>query len=71
MQKHKHRVRPNCKRCHVKMKAGIAIEQTWSGIPDFLGSKDVVTISPSGSGKVIPCWKCPICGYSVTRGSDV
>jgi hypothetical protein len=50
------------------MKPGIAIEQTLSGIPDFIGTKEVITVSPSGNGKVIPCWKCPKCGYSTKRG---
>jgi DNA-directed RNA polymerase subunit RPC12/RpoP len=60
MQKH-----PKCPRCKVKLKKGIAIEQTFSGMPDFLSSKDVVTLSLGGSGKVINCWKCPKCGYSI------
>ena len=50
------------------MKKGIALEQTYDGIPDFIGSKEVVTVSPSGSGKLIECWKCPKCGYSKTIG---
>ena len=55
-----------CPKCKVKLKKGIAIEQTWTGSPDFIGSKDVVTLSPGGSGKVIGCWKCSKCGYSIT-----
>jgi hypothetical protein len=55
-----------CPTCHIKLKKGIAIEQTYTGIPDFFGSKEIVTISPGGNGKLIPCLKCPKCGYSIT-----
>jgi hypothetical protein len=57
---------PHCKKCKCKMKIGIAIENTWGGVPDFIGSTEVVTMSPAGSGKVIECWKCPSCGKSIT-----
>lgn len=55
----------NCVKCLSILKQGIAIENTVTGIPDFIGDKDNCTISAGGSGKLIPCLKCPNCGYSV------
>lgn len=46
------------------MKPGKAIEQTYTGIPDFIGG-DVVTMSPGGPGRLIDCLKCVKCGWSV------
>ena len=57
-------VRMNCKICNGEMKPGKAIEQTYTGIPDFIGG-DVVTISPGGPGRLIDCLKCVKCGWSV------
>lgn len=54
-----------CKRCNGEMKPGKAIEQTYTGIPDFIGG-DVVTMSPGGPGRLIDCLKCVECGWSVT-----
>lgn len=53
-----------CKHCHTSMAPGIAIEQTYTGAPDFPGG-EVVTMSPGGPGKLIECLKCPQCGWSV------
>ena len=56
-----------CKKCNTPMKEGIAIQQTYTkGSPDFIGG-DIVTMSPGGAGKLIPCLKCPKCGYSITK----
>lgn len=56
-----------CQRCGVPMQAGKAIAQTWtSGMPDFPGYNEIVTMSPGGPGKLIDCLKCPQCGRSVT-----
>jgi len=55
-----------CEKCNVELIKGIALQQTYTGIPDFIGSKQVVTMSPGGSGKLVACWKCPKCGWSVT-----
>ena len=55
-----------CKKCSGKMRPGKAIEQTWTGIPDFPGDKKCVTMSPGSSGKLIDCMKCIECGWSVT-----
>jgi hypothetical protein len=57
-----------CKRCLIQMLPGRAIEQTWiSGISDFIGDTNPIcqTMSAGGPGKLIPCLKCPNCGYSV------
>jgi DNA-directed RNA polymerase subunit M/transcription elongation factor TFIIS len=59
----------NCKHCNIPMQPGKAIQQTYTGIPDFIGGA-VVTLSPGGPGKLVDCLKCPKCGYSVTKGND-
>ena len=46
------------------MKPGIALEQTYTGSPDFPGGK-VVTMSPGGPGRLVECMKCEKCGWSV------
>lgn len=56
-----------CKHCHTPMVPGLAIEQTYTGAPDFPGC-EIVTMSPGGPGKLIDCLKCPQCGWSVTTG---
>lgn len=44
------------------MKEGIAIQQTYTkGSPDFIGG-DIVTMSPGGTGKLIPCYTIPAFG---------
>ena len=48
------------------MKKGIALLEEYSGIPDFIGSKEIVTMSLSGRSKLISVWKCPKCGESKT-----
>jgi hypothetical protein len=53
-----------CRRCGGQMQPGVAIEQTWTGTPDFPGH-EVVTMSPGGPGKLVACRKCPGCGHSV------
>lgn len=59
-----------CKKCGGEMKEGKAIAQTFTGVPDFIGSKECVTISPGGSIKLIDCLKCEKCGYSTTKGES-
>lgn len=54
-----------CRKCGGSMKPSKAIEQTYTGSPDFIGG-EVVTISPGGTGKLIDCLKCEKCGWSVT-----
>ena len=61
---------PRCRKCGTEMVTSIAIQQTWTaGIPDFIGDKNPIiqTMSPGGPGELIPCLKCPACGYSTTK----
>ena len=52
------------------MLPGFALEQTWTGTPDFPGH-EVVTMSPGGPGRMVPCLKCNQCGHSETgHGHD-
>lgn len=53
-----------CKQCGGVMKRGVAIDQTYTGTPDFAGG-EVVTVSPGGSGKLVACLKCQDCGWSM------
>ena len=59
---------PKCKHCNGEMKPGKAFQSTFnSGMPDFPGDKNVVTLSPGGPGKLIDCLKCVSCGWSMTE----
>jgi len=60
---------PTCPKHGVELEPGRAIENTLTGEPDFIGDDEVITMHYGGSGKVIPCLKCPECGYSVYDGS--
>lgn len=51
--------------CAGIMRASHALQSTHAGLPDFPGG-EVVTMSPGGSGKLVPCLKCSACGHSVT-----
>lgn len=53
----------DCPKCRVELKPGKAIEQTWTGEPEWPGC-EVLTLSPGGTGKLTDCLKCPTCGYS-------
>lgn len=55
-----------CRKCGGEMREGVAMGQTVTGIPDFIGIDEVCTVSPGGAGKVIDCMKCVKCGCSVT-----
>ena len=55
-----------CEKCQGTMKPSKAIEQTYTGLPDFPGDKHPVTMSPGGPGRLVDCLKCELCGYSVT-----
>ena len=59
-----------CKECHMEMRMGKALVDRLSGIPDFIGDDHVCTVSPNGTADLVDCYKCPGCGYSVTKGSD-
>ena len=59
---------PKCKHCNGDMKPGKALQSTFnSGMPDFPGDKNVVTLSPGGPGKLIDCLKCSNCGWSMAE----
>jgi hypothetical protein len=52
------------------MEPASALQNTLVGYADFIGDtglEDGSTMSRSGPAELIPCWKCPKCGYSVTR----
>ena len=51
---------------HTNMQPGIALQSTLAGIPDFAGDNHATTASPGGPGRLIDCFKCADCGYSVT-----
>lgn len=53
-----------CRKCGGDMKPGLAMGQTVTGMPDFIGG-EVCTVSPGGPGKLIECSKCEECGWSV------
>jgi hypothetical protein len=55
-------IRPGC---DGQMLPGLALAQTYTGSPDFPG-QEVVTMSPGGPGKLVPCLKCNACGQSMT-----
>lgn len=50
--------------CGGEMRPGIALQNTYRGVPDFAGH-EVVTVSPGGAGELIQCLKCDKCGYSI------
>lgn len=56
-----------CKKCGGLMQRGIALENIMSGIPDFPGHHEAVTLSPTGRARLVECLKCETCGYSVTK----
>jgi hypothetical protein len=59
-----------CKKCNGDMQEGHALQQNYSGKPDFIGSKEVCTMSPDGTASLIKCLKCVDCGYSITMGAE-
>jgi hypothetical protein len=54
-----------CRKCGAAMGRGLAIQETYTGTPDFPGGA-VVTVSAGGPGRLIDCLKCPGCGHSIT-----
>lgn len=57
-------MRKHCNRpCRTKLKEGVALLQTYGGIPDFPGGT-VMTLSPAGPGRLVKALKCPKCGRS-------
>lgn len=63
-RQNENRRRGECPKCGVLLKVGQAIQQTYTGVPDFAGDAYPVTVSPGGPGKLVSCLKCPECGYS-------
>ena len=55
-----------CAKCGGRMLPGKAIEQTYTGVPDFIGDSYPVTLSAGGPGRLVDCLKCEACGWSVT-----
>ncbi|MDP2827809.1 MAG: hypothetical protein Q8O37_04305 [Sulfuricellaceae bacterium] len=45
-----------CPKCNGEMKPGKAIEQTWTGYPEWPGS-EVCTMSEGGPDKFVDCLK--------------
>jgi len=58
---------PTCRKCGAEMQPGKAVMQTFTGIGDFRDRDEPVTLSRGGPGKLIDCWKCPACGWSVSK----
>ena len=61
-----------CPRCAVKLVDGQCMISTLNvGIPDFIGQdpNDLrgQTLSAGGPGKLVDCWKCPECGFSIAK----
>ena len=57
-----------CRRCGHQMKPSKAIDQTWTGEPEWPGAT-LVTLSPGGPGKLIDCLKCVNCGHSISSST--
>lgn len=59
-----------CKRCDVPLEPGTALMNSLVGHPDFpgdTGKEDGCTVSASGPAGLVPCLKCPRCGWSIGR----
>lgn len=52
-----------CKRCGGLMRVGRALDQTYTGVADFIGG-EVCTVSAGGPGRLVACLKCEACGHS-------
>lgn len=64
---------PSCRECGRQMKPGKALLNTVVGFPDFAGDtgREVgCTLSRMGPAQLVPVWKCPHCGHSVTMGEE-
>jgi ribosomal protein L37E len=57
-----------CRKCGSEMLPSKAIVCRATGMSDFIGSKDVVTMSPNPKQHVlVDCLKCASCGWSVSN----
>jgi len=56
----------NQRKCNGNMKKSKALIETFvGGMLDFPNDKYPVTVHAGGSGKLVDCWKCEKCGYSI------
>ena len=58
---------PDCFKCNATMIEGMALQNTIAGLPDFPGDTHACTLSLTGPPEMVPCWKCPKCGKSLTK----
>ena len=64
----KAKLAPQCRRCRVRMRRGVALRCLPTGSPDFpgdTGDETWCTVSNTGPAVQVPCWKCPRCGHSL------
>lgn len=61
----------HCRRCLLTMQPGEALVSALVASEDFGGylGQEGTTWSIGGPGRLVPCWKCPGCGYSVRRSN--
>lgn len=57
---------PNCKKCGGEMVEGKALIDNLSGVADFPNDTHACTVSPDGTARLVDCWKCKECGWSIT-----
>ena len=58
----------NCKKCQGEMKPSKAIVCRATGMSDFIGQKEAVTMSTDPKQPVlVECMKCEVCGWSVSE----
>lgn len=59
---------PNCPRCNIPLKPGVAIQNTTVWSRDFFGDEEAditeITMSVGGPGTVINVLRCYECGFS-------
>ena len=55
-----------CPKCFSEMKPSKALLDILEGIPDFIGTTEVCTVSACGKAKLINCLKCTECGFSIS-----
>ena len=60
-------INPKCRKCGGEMKAGMALQNKFSGLPDFPDDTSAATISRSGPPKMVNVYKCIKCGHSFEK----
>jgi len=53
-----------------EMGDGIAMQNTVTGTGDFHDGDTVCAVSVGGTGRLISCLKCRVCGHSISKGSE-